>query len=49
MDASLKIVHIYRKSNTYSIAGILQFDDISMIFSGQSPYARALVEEKYIF
>ena len=49
MDPLLKAVHLYGKSNTYSKAGILKLDDISMIFSGQSPYVRALVEEKYIF
>ena len=49
MDALLNSVQLYGKSNTYSKAGILKLDDISMIFSGQSPYVRALVEEKYMF
>lgn len=39
-EALLKIVRLYRESDDHSKAGIMQSDDIAMIFSAQSPYAK---------
>lgn len=45
----LKLFMYIKKAVPHSKASILQFDDLSVIFSGQSSQTRALGEEECIF